>query len=135
MLLDPTERKINPLLFQTRIRTVKKLVLASAIHDKNVTMAKTALASFTVRTGLAHPFEDCRAAETHRNTELRIPTLSKQRLTIAVPSYPRCPFPVKVQVRSSWHIPPRHTMASSWVRQPSTVQQAVANTASQFVAR
>ena len=50
MLPDPTELNVNPLLFQARIRTVKKLVLTLAIHDKNVTMAKTAQVSFTVPT-------------------------------------------------------------------------------------
>ena len=33
MLFDPTERNVNPLLFQTGIRTVKELVLTLAIHD------------------------------------------------------------------------------------------------------
>ena len=47
---------VKPLLFQTGIRTVKKLVLTLAIHDKNV-MTKTARANFTVRTGLALPLE------------------------------------------------------------------------------
>ena len=70
MLPDPTERNINPLLFQTGIRTVKKLVLTLAIHDKNVTMAKVARASITVRTGLALPFEERRGPKTHRNNEL-----------------------------------------------------------------
>ena len=42
MLFDPTERNVDPFLFPTRIRTMKKLVLTSAIHDKNVTMAETA---------------------------------------------------------------------------------------------
>ena len=36
MLFDPTERNVNPFLFPTRVRTVKKLVLALAIHDKDV---------------------------------------------------------------------------------------------------
>ena len=54
MLPDPMERNVIPLLFQARIRTVKKLVLTLAIHDKYVTMAKTAQVSFTVLTGLAH---------------------------------------------------------------------------------
>ena len=40
MLFDPQERKIDPFLFPTRIRTMQELVLALAIHDKNVTMAK-----------------------------------------------------------------------------------------------
>ena len=45
MLFDPTERKIDPFLFPTGIRTMKKIVLTLAIHDKNVTMAKTAQVS------------------------------------------------------------------------------------------
>ena len=36
MLLDPTERNVDPFLFPTGIRTMKKLVLTSSIHDKNV---------------------------------------------------------------------------------------------------
>ena len=47
MLLDLTERNVAPFLFPTRIRTMKELVLALAIHDKNVTMAKTAQVAFT----------------------------------------------------------------------------------------
>ena len=39
MLPDPTERNVNPLQFQARIRTVKKLVLTLDIHDKNVTIS------------------------------------------------------------------------------------------------
>ena len=70
MLPDPTERNINPLLFQTGIRTVKKLVLTLAIHNKNVTMAKVARTSITVRTGLAFPFEERRRPKTQRNNEL-----------------------------------------------------------------
>ena len=65
MLFDPTERNVDPLLFPTGIRTTMKLVLASAIHDKNVTMAETAQVSFIVRTGLTPPSENCRAAKTH----------------------------------------------------------------------
>ena len=41
MLFDPTERDVNPFLIRTGIRTTKKLVLALAIHDKDVTMAQT----------------------------------------------------------------------------------------------
>ena len=63
MLPDPTERYVNPLLFQTGIRTVKELVLTLAIHDNSVTMAKTAQASFTVRTGLALPFAERRRCQ------------------------------------------------------------------------
>ena len=52
------------------IRTMKKLVLTSAIHDKNVTMAKPAQVSLIIRTGPTPPSEDCAAAKTHRNNEL-----------------------------------------------------------------
>ena len=38
MLFDPTERNVDPFPFPTGIRTMKKLVLTSAIHDKYVTM-------------------------------------------------------------------------------------------------
>ena len=114
MLPDPTERNVNPLLFQTGIRAVKKLVLTLAIHDKNVTMAKAAQASFTVRTGLALPFEKAlrvpKLTETMSFDSQRSP---KQRLIIAVPSYPRFPSPVKVQVRSRWHVPLSTPLASS----------------------
>ena len=72
MLFDPTERNVDPFLFPTRIRTMKKLVLALAIDDKNVAMAKTAQVSFIIRTGLTSPSEDRRAAKTHRNNEFGI---------------------------------------------------------------
>ena len=65
MLFDPTERNVDPFLFPTGIRTMKKLVLTSAIHDKNVTMAETAQVSFIVRTGLTPPSEKNSAAKTH----------------------------------------------------------------------
>ena len=42
MLLDPTERDVNPFLIRTGIRTMTELVLALAIHDKDITMAKPA---------------------------------------------------------------------------------------------
>ena len=42
MMFDPTERDVDPFLIRTGIRTMKKLVLTSAIHDKYVTMAKPA---------------------------------------------------------------------------------------------
>ena len=58
MLLNPTERNVDPLLFQTGIRTVEELVLTLAIHVQNVTMTNTARADFTVRTRLALPFEE-----------------------------------------------------------------------------
>ena len=65
MLPDPTERNVNPLLFQTGIRAVKKLVLTLAIHGKNVTMAKVARASITVQTGLALPSEERLGSKAH----------------------------------------------------------------------
>ena len=65
MLFDPTERNVDPFLSPTRIRTLKKLVLTSAVHDKNVTMAETAQVSFIIRTGLTPPSEDCGSAKTH----------------------------------------------------------------------
>ena len=68
MLPDPTERNIDPLLFQTGIR-VKKLVLTLAIHDKNVTMAEVARANITVQTGLALPSEERLGPNTHRHDE------------------------------------------------------------------
>ena len=135
MLFDPTERNVNPLPLQTGIRTVKKLVLTVAIHDKNVTMAKIARAGFTVRTGLALQFEERPGTETHRHDKIRIPTLSKQRLIIAVPSYPRIPSLVKVQVRSSWHISLRTPRQHQECDSPPTLRLAVASTALQCAAR
>ena len=70
MLFDPTERNVDPFLFPARIRTMKKLVLALAIHDKNVTMAKPAQVGFIIRTGLTPPSEERRGSKTHRNNEL-----------------------------------------------------------------
>ena len=98
MLFNPTERNVNPFLFQTGIRTVKKLVLTLAIHDKNVTIAKTAQVSFTVRTGLALPLEDSLGAEADRHGKLLHPRPTKQWLVIAMPPHTRLPSPVKVQV-------------------------------------
>ena len=65
MLFDPTERNVNPILFLARVRPMKELVLALAIHDQDVTMAKAAQVSFIIRTGLTSPSEDRRAAKTH----------------------------------------------------------------------
>ena len=48
MLFDPTERNVNPFPFLARVRPMKELILAFAIHDKNVTMAKSAKVSFIV---------------------------------------------------------------------------------------
>ena len=105
MLFDPTERDVDPFLIRTGIRTMTELILALAIHDQDVTMAKPAQVSFIIRTGLTPPSEDCGAAKTHRHNELGIPTLSKQRFVIAVPTHTRSPSPMKVQVRSSRHVP------------------------------
>ena len=104
MLFDPTERNVDPFLFPTRIRTMKKLVLTSAIHDKYV-MAETAQVSFNIRTGPTPPSEDCGAAKTHRNDELGFTELSKQRFVIAMPPNTRVPFPVKVQVGGGRDLP------------------------------
>ena len=52
MLFNPTERNVYPFLFPTGVRTMKKLVLALAIHDQNVTMAKPAQVAFIIQTGL-----------------------------------------------------------------------------------
>ena len=65
MLFDPTERNVNPFLFPARVRPMKELVLALTIHDKNVTMAKPARATFTRRTGLTPPPEICKGTKTH----------------------------------------------------------------------
>ena len=105
MPLDPTVRNENPFLFRTGIRTVQKLVLALTIHGQKISIVKPARASFTVRTGLALPFQGPTGTKAHRNNELRLPTPPKQRLIIAMPPYTRAPSLVKVQVRSSGHIP------------------------------
>ena len=99
MLFDPTERNVNPCLIETRARAMKELVLALAIHDKDVTMAETAQVSLIIRTGPTPPSEDCGGTMTHRNDELGITELSKQRFVISVPTHTRVPSPVKVQVR------------------------------------
>ena len=65
MLFDPTERNVDPFLFSTGIRTMNKLVLTSAIHDKNVTMAETAQVSFIIQAGPTPPSEDCGVVKTH----------------------------------------------------------------------
>ena len=111
MLFDPTERNVNPFPFQARVRPMKELILTLAIHDKNITMAKPAKVSFIVQTGLTPPSEQCRAAKTHGNNELGITTLSKQRFVIAMPTHTRIPSPVKVQVRSGWHI----SLSTPWL--------------------
>ena len=76
-------------------------------------MVKPARAGLTIPTGLAVRFEWRTVAKAERHNELRLPTLSKQRLIIAVPSHPRFPSPVKVQVRSSRHI----SLSSPWLHQ------------------
>ena len=112
MLPDPTERNVNPLLLQTAIRTVKKLVLTLAIHDKNVPMDKTARASFNVRTELALPFEGYRNSPKQRALHSHaLQTAAHHRC--ATSAYPRCPSPIKFKVRSSWHI----SLSTPWVHQ------------------
>ena len=115
MLPDPTERKVNPFLMQTGIRTVKKLVLTLAIHDKNVTMAKTAQVSFTVRTGLALPLEDSMGAEVYRHNKLLSP--SPPNNGSSSPCHPTrdCHPPVKVQVRGGSSVP----LSTPWFHQGS----------------
>ena len=127
------ERNVDPFLFPTRIRTMKKLVLTSAIHDKYVTMAETAQVSFIIRTGPTPSSEDCGATKTHRNDELGFTELSKQKFVIAMPPNTRIPSLVKVQVRGGRLFPPHHTKASLGVRWPSTHLQAMASTAVQCV--
>ena len=105
MLFDPTERNVDPFPFPTGIRTMKKLVLTSAIHDKYVTMAETAQVSLIIRTGPTPPSEDCGATKTHRNDELGITVVSKQRFVITVSTNTRSPSPMKVQVRGGRHLP------------------------------
>ena len=65
MLFDPTERNVNPFQIPTGARAMKELVLALAIHDKDVTMAKLAQVTFIIRTGLTPPSEKCGATKTH----------------------------------------------------------------------
>ena len=65
MLLYPTVRNIDPLMFQTETRTVKKLILTLTIHDKNVTMIKPTRAFSTIQVGLALPLEKHRSAKTY----------------------------------------------------------------------
>ena len=116
MLPDLKERNVNPSLFQTGIRTVKKLVLTLTIHDEKVTMIKPARASIAVRTGLALPLEERQGPKAHRHNELRLPTLPKTAV------HHRCAIPHAKTVpdkgsgsQESAH-PPQHTMASSWER-------------------
>ena len=113
MLFDPTERNVDPFLFPTRIRTMQELVLALAIHDWNVTMAKAAQVSSIIWTGLTSPSEDRRASKTHRNNEFGITAPPKQRFVIAMLTNKRAPSPVKVQVRGSWHL----SLSTPWLHQ------------------
>ena len=105
MLFNPTVRNIYPLILQTGTCTVKKLILALAIHDKNVTMAKPTRALSTVQAGPAPPFEKNRSAKAYRNNKLVHCRPPKQRLIIAVPIHPRISSPIKSQIRSRRHIP------------------------------
>ena len=105
MLPNPTVRNIYPLMFQTGTCTVKKLILALAIHDKNVTMTKPTRALSTIQAGPAPPFEKNRSTKAYRNNKLVHSRLPKQRLIIAVPTHPRITSPIKVQIRSRRHIP------------------------------
>ena len=77
MLPDPTERNVNPLLFQTGIRTVKKLVLTLTIQYEDITVVKTAqvLASTS---GQDLPFH-LKTAELPKFTET---------MSLASPHYP-----------------------------------------------
>ena len=65
MLFDPTVRNVNPFLIRTGIRAMRKLVLALAIHDNDVTMAKPARVSLIARTGLTLPFEERLGPKAH----------------------------------------------------------------------
>ena len=108
MLFDPLERNVYSFLFPARVRPMKELVLALTIHGKNVTMVKPARAAFIKRTGLTPPSEKCKGTKTHCDNEFGIPTLSKQRFVVAMPTNTRFPSPVKVQVRGGWPSPSAH---------------------------
>ena len=63
MLLDPTERHVDPFLFPARIRTMKEPILALAIHEKcegggDVVGVVTPLVG-----GVAQAFHDDRVVE------------------------------------------------------------------------
>ena len=117
MLPNPTERNVNLLLFQTGIRTVKKLVLTLAIHDKNVTMTKAARASITARTGLALPSEERLGTEAHRHNELLSPpSLSQTAAHHRSTSLPAISIPGKGSGSQQLAHLPQHTTASSGVR-------------------
>ena len=103
MLSYPPERNVNPFLFRARLRTLQKLVVALAIHDKDVTMAKEAQVFRTVRRGLAPPFEKCLGTKTYRDDKLWLSTPAKQRLIVAVPPNTSLPSLIKVQVGRVWH--------------------------------
>ena len=114
---DPTERDVNLLLFQTGIRTVKKIVLALTIHDQKITMTKPARARCTVRTGLALPFEGRTGTNAHRTMSFASPHYRH-----ATPN--ASSFPEKVEVRGSRHI----SLSTPWPHQecdsPPEVQQS-----------
>ena len=65
MLFDPTIRSVSPFLIRTRIRTMRKLVLALTIHDKNVTTARPARVSLIATTGRTLPFEGRLGSKAH----------------------------------------------------------------------
>ena len=134
MLFDPTERNVDPFLFPARARPMKELVLTLTIHDKNVTMVKSARVSLIIRTGPTPPSEDCGATKTHRNDELGIIVLSKQRFVITVPTNTRVPSLGKGSGSRQSAPLPQHTKASLGVRWPSTHLQAMASIAVQCVA-
>ena len=109
---NPTELYVHPFLFQTGIRTVKDLVLTLAIHDQNVTMTKTARATFTVRTGLALPLEGSIRNKTHRYNELRSPNPHQTAAHHRSTSEHTSPFPDKGSGSQPLALPPQHTKAS-----------------------
>ena len=86
MPLDPTERGVDPFLLQTGIRTVCKLVLASTIHDENITTVKRARAALSGQ-DLSFHLKSARATKFTSTMSFASPTLSKQRLIIALPHH------------------------------------------------
>ena len=112
MLPDPTDRNVNPFLCRTGIRTVKKLVLTVTIHDQDVTMLKPAQAGLTIRTGLALPFEGARLPQLTETMSFSTPhpqTAAHHRCAILH----AISFPVKAQVRGSWHL----SLSTPWRNQ------------------
>ena len=115
MLFDPTERNVDPFLFPTRNCSMKELILALAIHDKNVTMAKSAKVAFIARTGLTPPSEDCGAAKSYGNNELGSPHFpNKGSSSHCQPTHEFHPGNGSGSRRLATL--PQHTMASSGVR-------------------